>query len=130
MAAPTRRHAQNVAARTLAHLLTLPAPEVHGWTMTDGSWVSGHLARNGDSLDVARQQLQQWAALLDAPRWSYLRFTGRPDEASLEVTGTFHGLVVIVWAAVPYVEGVTVAELATPPAVDAPAKQVAAGGGA
>lgn len=122
MAAPTRRHAQNVAAGTLAHLLTLPAPDVHGWVMTAGTGVSGQLSSQLLTLDVARQQLHQWAAVLKAPRWDYLRFPGRSGEGSLEVIGDFQGLTVNIWVAVGHVEGVTVAELATPPTVDASAE--------
>lgn len=120
--APTRRHAQKRAFAIGAQLLTHPVPDVYGWTVTDGSWITGSLALADGSLDVARQQLHQWAALLAAPRWTYTRLLSRPDEAALDVAGDFDGLMVTVWATVPYVEGVTVAELATLPAVDAPAE--------
>ncbi|MEV4174042.1 hypothetical protein [Nonomuraea sp. NPDC049709] len=92
---PPARHKQQLAAATLAHLLTLPLPEVWEWRIRVGREAPLFGQLPPTSLDVLRVWLHQWAAALTDPTWRIVPF----DDGSgrLSVRGLFFGTVVEVW---------------------------------
>lgn len=117
MSAPTPRHHQQLAAATLARLLTIPAP-LCWWNLHDpDSPISGML---GGGLDRARVELHQWAAILDEPVWR-LEAEARPSgDREIRVTGRFESRAVEIWVLARVPDVVTVEELSAPPQVDSP----------
>ncbi|GIH69485.1 hypothetical protein [Sphaerimonospora thailandensis] len=109
---------QRTAALVLAHLLTIPAPEIWTWEIREDGTIRGQLY--AVSLDQTRIALHQWTPLLDGPVWEYEPYGNTPTSARLAVTGTYQGVTVQIWNGAPHVPGLTAAELSTPPLVDAP----------
>jgi hypothetical protein len=105
---------QHRAATALAALLTLPAP-VCGWRLDSvysDDPISGILARV-DTLDEARVQFHQWAAVLDSPTWSIREHPGGSHRLLLH--GTFAGVKVEIWDLCEVPDGFTVDDLSAPP---------------
>jgi hypothetical protein len=119
MTAPTLRHQQQITAAMLAHLLTLPAPEVCVWWIGElFEGVRGQLSYLG-GLDGIRVRLHQWAAILDHPEWTCEPYKTNPASTLIAVTGTHHGQPVEIWAAVNTSPGLDVSVLSAPPELDA-----------
>lgn len=112
------RHRKLVAAATLTHLLTLPAPECCNWQIEHDATIVGQLDCIA-ALDSIRVALTQWAALLDDPVWEYLPGDAVPCYSELSVTGTYQGQQVTIWDCIDAAPDVDVADLSTPPQADA-----------
>lgn len=106
------RHRQQVAAATLANLLTIPLPECWDWEFKRGGSITGQLAMPA-TFDASCDQLAQWAAALDDPICDYRLYTTNPGRACMSVTGTYQGQQVTVWDIVAAVSELDVAQLCT-----------------
>lgn len=118
---PSTRHRQQIAAATLANLLTLPAPEVSSWDLSASTRtppVSGMLL--ADCLGQARIALLQWAAVLDDAALKCR--THQHCRHHLSVTGTFHGTGIEIWVLLDIGDADPV-ELLASPGLDAPAER-------
>lgn len=92
---PSARHKQQLAAATLAHLLTHPLPQIATWRIdTDReALLFGQLHATG--FDTIRVHLHQWAAVLANPTWQINRY--KAGGGHLSVRGLFLGVTVEVW---------------------------------
>lgn len=107
----TREQRQRDAALAAGSILALPLPGIGGVYID----YSGNLSVNllGDSLDRARLELHQFAAILDDPKWTldpHLK-----GQKKLQVAGTHQGVRVEIWKLLDGLGSVTVAELSASP---------------
>lgn len=119
-ARPSARHTQQLAAATLAHLLTYPLPDIATWRIAADSEALLTGQFHADGFDVNRMRMQQWATVLTEPTWQIKRY--RKGGGRLSVRGLFLGTLVEVW------DGITEEQCAMDPGVLAEVDEQPAGG--